>query len=157
MPKRITAPPILRFNVWGMRPAPGGSKTSGRRKDGSIFLRDAAGSDNARWKKIVAHAAADAMKGRPLLAGPLELWIEFHMPRPKSHYRTGRFARALRDDAPTWHTIAPDATKLTRSTEDAMKGIVWHDDSTIVRQHINKLYSNIGRIGARVMVRAVED
>ena len=93
-----------------------------------------------------------AMDGPPI-EGPVELFIAFVMPRPKCHYGSGKRSSVLRLDAPSHHTVAPDATKLTRSTEDALKGVVWADDSQVVRQEVSKGYGP--RPGARIVVRKV--
>lgn len=36
--------------------------------------------------------------------GPVALTATFYFSRPKSHYRTGKFAHILKPDAPSWHT-----------------------------------------------------
>jgi Holliday junction resolvase RusA-like endonuclease len=47
----------------------------------------------------------------------------------------------------------PDATKLWRPTEDALTGIVWRDDSQIIRQLVRKRYCGPGEVpGAEVLV-----
>jgi Holliday junction resolvase RusA-like endonuclease len=37
--------------------------------------------------------------------------------------------------------VMPDATKLLRGLEDALTGVVWHDDAQIVSQHVEKRYA----------------
>ena len=67
----------------------------------------------------------------------------FTFVRPKSHYRTGRNAHLLRDDAPTRPATIPDLSKLARSTEDALKdaGVI-RDDSLIVEyRRLAKVYA----------------
>ena len=44
---------------------------------------------------------------------------------------------------------------LLRSTEDAMTGIVWHDDSQIVEQNIHRTYSSSEDTGARITVYSI--
>lgn len=101
------------------------------------------------WKRTVHKAALAEMKkkglrtidlqteGRTGLV-PLKLILRFYQTRPKSHYRTGKFADILRDDAPEFPTDVPDATKLTRAVEDALMGAVFKEDSAIVRQSNSK-------------------
>jgi Holliday junction resolvase RusA-like endonuclease len=48
----------------------------------------------------------------------------------------------LKPNAPYYHTNAPDATKLIRSTEDALKKLVWQDDSQVCLQIISKTYED---------------
>lgn len=81
------------------------------------------------------------MVGRDLWHGPVELVVRFYVPRPKSHYG----AKGLRPVAPSYPTVAPDVTKLLRAVEDALKGIVWRDDSQVVIQHAWKRYGEPAR------------
>lgn len=83
------------------------------------------------WRRNVAKAA---MTARPLelFDGPLVADMVFSMPRPKGHFGTGRNAGSLRPSAPLVPFVMPDLSKLARSTEDALKGIVWRDDSLVV-------------------------
>lgn len=86
------------------------------------------------------------------LTGPLELELQFKMPRPKSHFRSDGIQ--LKPGAPSHHIIRPDCGKLARSTTDAMTGIVWRDDAQIVVDHGEKAFSD--RPGCWVVVREAE-
>jgi len=59
--------------------------------------------------------------------------IRFYFPRPKAHYRTGKYAGVLKDAAPDIHTVTPDIDKLERCVLDALTGICWRDDSKVYR------------------------
>lgn len=72
-----------------------------------------------------------AAKPPRLLAGPLEAEMDFYLPRPKSAPK-----RVV------YPTTKPDATNLIKGTEDALKGIVFSDDSQIVRLRIAKLFAD---------------
>lgn len=145
---------VYRIFVPG-KPEPGGSK-----KGFAIPDKDRPGKYRAiltevnrkskPWRQSVAWAAKELI-GMPI-EGPIEIEFKFFMPRPKSHY--GR--RGLRPAAPALPTVKPDVTKLIRSTEDAMKGIAWIDDSQVVDQHGRKVYGT--RPGALITIRrAVAD
>lgn len=138
------------FTVAGT-PAPGGSKTAFRTASGRTVVVDAC-KRNRSWRGSVAAAAASAMTGRQPLFGPLYLTVLIYMPRPKSHYRRDE----LRADAPYWHEVRPDATKLLRAIEDAMTGIVWVDDSQVVRQWVEKRYAGSGGPCVLVTVQEME-
>lgn len=135
---------IIKFEVEGL-PAPGGSKNAfalkkGGRYTGRVALVDAGGARNKAWRSAV-WAAGYALKMKPL-EGPLRLDVIFRMPRPEFHYHTKKsMLGSLRAEAPIWHIKAPDTTKLLRSTEDALKGVTWIDDSQICVQHAEKIYS----------------
>jgi Holliday junction resolvase RusA-like endonuclease len=136
-------------------PAPGGSKkpfTYKCKKTGKIRASMAPDSSRTKpWMNNVAHFCR-AQWRLPVVDGPVRLGVVFYMDRPKSHYRTGKYAGQLRQDAPRLHTIAPDTTKLLRSTEDAMKGIVWRDDCLVCDQSAVKVYSDTGKPGALISV-----
>ncbi len=89
--------------------------------------------------------------------GPVHATITFRFPRPKGHYRTGRNAHLLRDQAPT-HPVGRnlgDVDKLVRSTFDALTaaGVVV-DDSLFARVLATKVWCEVGEVpGATIMVR----
>lgn len=106
------------------------------------------------WRGDVKVYAGMAIKA-PIVAGAVRLSVEFNMPRPKSHYRTGKHAGQLKPDAPTWHTSKPDRTKLVRGLEDALTGIAWTDDAQVVCGEVTKKYAD-REPGALVMIEAVK-
>ena len=115
-------------------PKPGGSKTAFafKGKDGRPHARVVdAGKGNREWKQLVAFEARRQYTDPPFALLPLLVTFRFTMPRPKFHYRAGRNAHLLRPDAPKYHIVMPDATKLMRSTEDALTGILWRDDACV--------------------------
>lgn len=126
-------------------PAPQGSKTRtrwGMREDNP---------NTKPWRAAVAAEAASVVNGQEPLTGPLELAALFYFPRPKSHYRTGKHADELKPNAPDYCATKPDADKLIRAAADAMSGIVYRDDSQLVRISARKLY---GQPRAVLVVRA---
>jgi Holliday junction resolvase RusA-like endonuclease len=136
----------LSFFVPGI-PRPGGSKKAIWRpgmRHASVV--DAGGEHTKNWRGVVALSARAAHRGPPL-EGPLLVKVTFYMPRPKGHF--GK--RGLKPKAPPHHVFKPDATKLWRSTEDAMSSIVWRDDSQIIHQYIHKEYTS-EKCGAHIEV-----
>jgi Holliday junction resolvase RusA-like endonuclease len=119
-------------------PAPQGSKSAFavRTKDGTptgqINVRESSKAVKP-WRKTVAAVAA-RHRG-PVPAGhAASVSLVFYIKRPKSHYRTGKFAHLLRDDAPMQHTQKPDLDKLIRSTLDALTTAgVYPDDSAVAQ------------------------
>lgn len=149
--------PVLTFHVDGV-PRPGGSKKAFySQKLGRSFIVDT-GKHTKQWRDSVTAAAIDAYPaGEVLRDCVLYLAITFWMPRPQGHFRTGKNAGQLKENAPVYHTSKPDSTKLTRSTEDALTGLLWGDDAQIAHQRIRKLYANPGqRIGAWIEVYRIE-
>ena len=64
----------------------------------------------------------------------------FVMPRPKKHFRTGRFSEELRKDAPCIHTSTPDIDNLAKFILDAMNEVFYEDDSQIYNLQCDKKY-----------------
>lgn len=140
-------------------PAPAGSKTAIPlyRRDGAPLMKNGRVIVNVKdsckrtkpWQALVASMAADVWKDPPLDCA-LKLRVTFVMPRPKSHFRTGKHANQLRDDAPFWHTTKPDSLKLRRAIEDALTGIVWVDDARVALGTDEKLYDD--KLGVLIQV-----
>lgn len=128
------------IKVFGI-PRPGGGKIGGfNHKTGKGFVRP----DNPRtapWRADVVQAAVAQYDG-PLLEGPIKMDYLFLFPRPKNHFRSGKFSDHLKNTAPKYHTQKPDLTKVIRSTEDALTGIVWHDDALVCVRSEEKRYCN---------------
>lgn len=143
-------------------PAPGGSKKviPNRKKfrgpnDPPYFLVDDA-KNNRKWKAIVNAYAKAFWDGKPI-EGPCELHCMFFLARPTGHFGTGANAGTIKGSAPRFHTIRPDASKFRRSTEDAMKGVVYNDDGQIVDGSQGKRYCGIGQTpGCLVTVKILQ-
>lgn len=159
------AAPHITITVHGS-PAPQGSKHARPiykgRGENRVFTGRAAveeSSDKVKpWRQDVKTAALAAMEARAVmlyggigqvslvrLTGAVALDVTFTFTRPKSHYRTGRNAHLLRDAAPVRPIGYPDASKILRSTEDALtEAGVWEDDSRVVDLSVAKRYANEG-------------
>jgi crossover junction endodeoxyribonuclease RusA len=106
------------------------------------------------WRSLVAHMASQ-VNDSALIDGAISLSIKFVLPRPKGHY--GK--KGLRPAAPKYPTGKPDLCKMVRAVEDALKGVVWTDDSrVVVYDRVIKVYAdNQGEfIGAHVQIMEVE-
>lgn len=141
-------------NIWvpGI-PQPGGSKKGfvyfdkNQGKHRAIITE--ANRKSKPWRQSVEWSVQELIQTP--MEGALELRIVFFMPRPKNHYGTGRNAQTLKPSAPHFHTSKPDTTKLIRSTEDALKGIAWIDDTQVADQSAQKIYGD--RPGALIQIR----
>ena len=130
-------------------PQPGGSKR-GFHRGGHVVVVDA--NPKAKdWKASAAQVASEVMKAKAPLTIPLSVTFEFYFPRPAGHFRS-RDRIALKSSAPAFPTVRPDALKCARSTEDALTGIAWQDDSQIVTESIAKRYATF-QPGCRVTIR----
>lgn len=143
----------IAFTVYGL-PAPQGSK---RHVGNGVMIESS--KKVKPWRQDVKQAALDTIAGHPdwtPLDGPLVASMTFTFARPKSHYRTGRNAHLLRDTAPARPHGMPDLSKILRSTEDALKDVIWADDALVVGYiHLGKFYAGTDAADVLTMPGAV--
>lgn len=116
------------FTVPGL-PQPQGSSRAFVTKAGKAVVTSA-NPKLRSWRLDVATAARAVWPGGPY-TGPVLLYLDFQFSRPKGHYGSGKNAQVLKASAPVAHTQKPDLDKLTRATLDALKGILYRDDSQV--------------------------
>jgi len=145
-------------------PATSGSKIPGVSKNGRRFVRPA-NKRQRSWQDHVRQCAVEAAEkaradGVDLpFDGPVSLKVAFTLPRPKSHYRTGRFAGTLKDSAPLWHIKKPDLSKMIRAVEDAIIHVWVRDDAQIASlRNCVKTYpvARDDAIGAWIQILPIE-
>lgn len=131
----------IKFFVPGTPATAGSKKAFVNKRTGKAHLVDTC-VRGPGWRQAVQYAALVRRGGAPLIAEAVTLRVTFVLPRPRSHFRSGKAAGQLRADAPRWHTSRPDATKLVRAAEDALKDVIWTDDSLVVSQFVEKVYGD---------------
>lgn len=75
------------------------------------------------------------------LSGELRMILVFYMPRPKNHFRTGKYKNELKPISPLYHTNVPDADNLAKFVMDALSGVFYEDDKQIAQLKVEKMYS----------------
>ena len=120
----------ISFKVEGMAAAPQGSK---KHVGGGVMIESC--KNVKPWRYLVSQAAVAS--GATLLRGPVRMSTVFLFRRPKSHFRTNG---KLKPSAPRWMSVRPDASKLQRSTEDALSKLLYEDDARIVTLTASKRY-----------------
>jgi Holliday junction resolvase RusA-like endonuclease len=125
----------LTFDVLG-RPAPQGSKKSignNRFIESSKFL--------PAWRNTVREAAEQAVtvSGWVRVSGPVELEVMFYLDRPATVKRP-------------YPTVPPDLDKLLRAVGDSCSGVVYDDDSQVIRTLAWKVYADAREPGAFIRV-----
>lgn len=84
------------------------------------------------WRETVAwHARQNGAPAEPT-SNPVRVRLQFMLPRPRSHFGTGRNSGVLKQSAPLWPVGRPDLDKLVRAILDALTGVTWSDDSQVV-------------------------
>ena len=112
-----------------------------RRAGNRIFMYDPSSKDKDRFKKECSELAPKS----PLI-GAISVSMTFSIPRPKSHYRTGRYSHLLKDGAPKLHVSKPDIDNLIKFYLDAMTGSFWCDDAYVCTIEASKIYAEDGCI-----------
>ena len=112
----------ITFTVAGMAPAPQGSK----RHVGKGVMVESCRMVKP-WRYLVSQAAVET--GVAMMRGPVTLSCVFLFARPNGHFRKDG---SLKPSAPRWMAVKPDASKLLRSTEDALSKLLYEDDARIV-------------------------
>lgn len=139
---------MITFTVYGL-PQTAGSKRAFIVKTKGGGQRAIVTDDNAKgkdWKGDVKQAAAAVVQaGQPLLQGPLRLSLVFFMPRPASHYGSGKNASVVKASSPRHPDKKPDVLKLARCVEDALTGVLWVDDAQITSENLVKRYCEFGQ------------
>ena len=129
----------LTFFVPG-KPAPQGSK---RHVGNGILLESS--PHVGPWRERVAIAAHNAMNGRPIYSGQVEVWLDFILSRPKSTPKT-RTPPAIK---------RPDIDKLARAILDAITGTILADDAQVTYLSATKRLAEIDETpGVRIEVNA---
>ena len=160
----MTSAPLLTFWCDGV-PTPPGSKKAfvvGKRAvivdDNSATLK--------QWRAAVHDAALrqiDRNRQRgtewDTITCAVEVHLVFWLPRPRSHYRTGKFSHLLRADAPARPGAKPDLDKLTRAIGDSLTSArVYQDDALVVQSAQAKHYAERPeQSGVHVTVKPLPD
>lgn len=123
------------FTAYGV-PVPKGSTKAFPYQDALGGLHARTTSDNPQLDRWEATVRLDCLRAigrdRRLFEGPVKLTAVFYFPRPKS----------VKPRLRPFPTVPPDCSKLVRAAEDPLTGILWKDDSQVVRIDAAKLYTN---------------
>jgi Holliday junction resolvase RusA-like endonuclease len=131
------------------------------RPQGSMRLHKLPGGQTAarypavvyEWRAQVQQAVAEAAHAQ--FVGPVELRVGFDLPRPASHYGTGRNAGIVKASAPTLPAAMPDLDKLVRCVCDAITDAgLWRDDAQVSVIAAAKRYAT-ETPGVRITVTAL--
>lgn len=80
---------------------------------------------------------------RPPLLGPLSVSLTFYRPVQKSISQSERERRLSNESKPV---VKPDVDNYVKATLDGLTGVLWHDDSQIVKLVSEKRYGETGKI-----------
>lgn len=128
----------VRFTVFGESVAQGRPKTS--TAGGFVRVYDPKKSrDFKDYVRIVASEHAPAA----LLEGPLKMIVDIYRPIPKS---LSKKKAALAESGELRPTSKPDVDNYLKGIKDALKSVIWKDDSQVVEVMVRKWYSEKPRV-----------
>lgn len=117
-------------------------QTKFRNCNGKVFTYDPSHAyiERLQWQ-IKSHAPSE------LYVGPVEVDITFFLSIPKA---TSKIKRRLMNNGTIKHIIRPDLDNLAYAVTNAMKGIIYRDDSQIVGSRYRKFYGDEPRIVIKI-------
>tara|TARA_Y100001963_G_C6725144_1_gene421070 strand:+ start:857 stop:1303 length:447 start_codon:yes stop_codon:yes gene_type:complete len=86
---------------------------------------------------------AKSAKSSDIWRFPIQLSLRFHFLPPKN----------FRGKIPSWRAKRPDLDNLTKLVKDALNGVLWVDDSQIVKLDASKIYSK--KQGVEIYAREI--
>lgn len=125
----------------GAKAVPASNKKGYNPKTGGFYDAHKGKAAQVATIRLFAQQAAKE-QGWKLTDGPIWMSLHFVFTRPAGHYGSGKNAEKLKPSAPRWpkSRAIGDRTNLLKSVEDALTGIVWHDDSQVVDGPIRVSY-----------------
>lgn len=136
----MSRPEVLSLRVFGLPVAQARARArifQDRMGQARVSVYDPANSRD--WKRTVIAQVVERKPPAPIGEAPLSMELTFHLPRPQSLPK-----RIL------YHVKRPDCSNLLKGVEDALRGIVYRDDSQLVRVTVEKIYSNSPGVEIRV-------
>ena len=123
---------------------------------GRGFAYNADSKDMKAWKKALDAALAEIPDRG--LDGPMHVELAFRLPRPKSHYRTGKFSHLLKDSAPGDHQSRADLDNLAKVVLDKItRSEYWLDDNQVVSLAVTKRWNDYSTAGCGIRVIPMEN
>jgi len=111
--------------------------------------------DMKAWKKALDAALAEITERG--LDGPMHVELVFRLPRPKAHYRTGKFSHLLKDSAPGDEGSRCDVDNLSKVILDKItRSGYWVDDSSVVFLSARKRWAYCESAGCEIRVIPIE-
>lgn len=123
---------------------------------GRGFAYNADSGDMVAWKQALDSALAEIPERG--LDGPMHVELVFRLPRPKAHYRTGKFSHLLKDSAPGDEGSRCDVDNLSKVILDKItRSGYWVDDSSVVFLSVRKRWAYCESAGCEIRVIPIEN
>jgi len=112
--------------------------------------------DMVKWKKALDSALAEITERG--LDGPMHVELVFRLPRPKAHYRTGKFSHLLKDSAPGDEGSRCDVDNLSKVVLDKItRSGYWVDDNQVIFLSVRKRWAYYEKAGCEIRVIPIEN
>jgi Holliday junction resolvase RusA-like endonuclease len=128
-------------------------------RDGRSFTTVYTPAETARYEAQLRAAALDAMRGKAILDGPLEVMVFAYFDVPESWSKAKRAAALAGDVRPTgkpdWENVCKVLDAFNPYTDPRTKmkiPVLWTDDAIVVDGRIVKLYA-VQRPGLVIEIR----
>ncbi|MCU9614113.1 RusA family crossover junction endodeoxyribonuclease [Caldibacillus lycopersici] len=129
---------MIKFTVYGEAVAQGRPRAT--TVNGQVRMYDPKkSSDFKKYVKLVA----SQHKPKEVLKGPISMKVDIYKPSLKSFSKKKILAAEQGELRPT---TKPDVDNYVKGIKDALKSVIWKDDSQVVELHISKWYSENPRI-----------
>lgn len=129
---------MIQFTVYGEPVAQGRPRFSSQGGFTKVY-------DPAKSKDFKKYVKLVASENRPdhLLEGPIQMDVKIFKPSLKGFSKK---KAALAEEGVLRPLTKPDVDNYVKGVKDALKSVIWKDDSQVVDLHISKWYSEIPRI-----------
>lgn len=142
----------ISFFVSGVPVPKGSAKAFVNRHTGRATVLQDNRERQKPWASAIHYTALLHFGGVRPSPEAIHITVQFYLPRPKSHYKK---SGELTGKAPTHHTGKPDLDKLVRCVLDALTGVIWVDDSQVMKIDTYKGYES-PIVGPGVKIRISE-
>lgn len=136
---------------------PGQPQGKGRPRIGKIgqHARMFTPAKTVAYEGLIAIAAQQAMAGRPMLDGPVEVSLAIECQVPAS-WSQKKQRQALAGEV--MPTTKPDVDNVVKAVFDGLNGVLWRDDVQVVSLRLRKRYAATPcvRVAAQAVAQPVE-
>lgn len=132
----------IHFTVYGEPVAQGRPKFS----TAGGFVKAYDPSKSRSYKDYVRLAATEHAPSKPM-EGPIGMVLTVYRSTPKSFSKR---RAALAEEGKLTPTTKPDVDNYLKGVKDALKGVIWRDDSQVVEVYARKRYSAKPRIEVKI-------
>ncbi|WP_041848247.1 RusA family crossover junction endodeoxyribonuclease [Caldibacillus thermoamylovorans] len=129
---------MIKFTVYGEPIAQGRPRAT--TINGHVRMYD---PKKSRDYKNYIRLAASEHKPEKLLEGPLSMKVKIYRPSLKSFSKK---KAEMAEKGKLRPVTKPDTDNYVKAIKDALKSVIWKDDSQVVELHASKYYSQNPRI-----------